>query len=173
MSPKGDGLVAVRALCDRLGLAGCRQPWRRTWTVKLDPTGRESPARPGRSDRPQRPPRPSPGRSKSGTWGSPCQGLAETRRPPARRCFRDPAAGRGAEIGDAYLGAWSAEETLAAVWNSPGPALSDPVRVDLDREFDAGRPDILRKQRERGLKQVSWNAGIRVAGLGGRGLGAG
>ena len=53
--------------------------------------------------------------------------------------------GGGAEIGDAYLGAWSAEEALADVRNAPDLVLPDPVRVDLNVEFDAGRPDILRK----------------------------
>ena len=81
--------------------------------------------------------------------------------------------GGGAEIGDAHLGAWSAEEALADVRNAPDLVLPDPVRVDLDVEFDAGRPGILRERRERGFEKGSWDAGTRPTSLGGRGLGAG
>ena len=77
------------------------------------------------------------------------------------------------KLGDAYLGAWCAEEALADVRNGPDPVLPDSVRVDRDVEFDAGRPDILRKRRERGFEQVSWDAGTGPTSLGGRGLGAG
>ena len=65
----------------------------RPWTVKLGPTAQGHPAPPGRSGRLQRPSRPSPGRFISGTWESRCWRPAETRRPPARRCSRGPAAG--------------------------------------------------------------------------------
>ena len=80
---------------------------------------------------------------------------------------------RGAEIGDAYLGASCAQEALADVRNGPDPVLPDSVRVDRDVKLDAGRPDILRKRRERGFEQVSRDAGAWPTGLGGRGLGAG
>ena len=80
---------------------------------------------------------------------------------------------RGAEIGDAYLGASCAQEALADVRNGPDPVLPDSVRVDLDVEFDAGRPGIVGKRRERGFEKGSWDAGAWPTGLGGRGLGAG